>query len=444
LKTLLALLISLSCSAGADDFGAAKVVVFSKSSVSGGDAEKGAARDVVNQQGQKIAAAVKAGAPLVGNPGKDASERLSAIDSCDPQSADIGADPDAGGSITCGGDMYDVMTSGGGGTDRTANSGIIRYNRQSVLAREALYQSAFLFYRDLKQLDLSSRGAPGDPSGAGIEAKSSRNLLQLARESVKKATGKDDALLAMKVLALYGHDNRFNFLSTGGGSNSNSCRLKLLDAMKPNANSSLYLNGALGREYWEDDVARAAAVDKECRAAAAGLSAVERDMCGEYTSYQADYYHVVTSAFLNCRCLARGNSVVQDMTGGLQRNAYLWMAAKYKSDRFDEEIKAGLKSAGHTPAVDLLAKAWSEKGGLDMTGSWKLTCDSAKASVCVDRLQMDSWGWKGWCSNISGCSDAHVSAAKALIARYAFEINFRVDQHFMGVQVATFDLRCGR
>lgn len=371
---------------------------------------------------------------------KDVDGRRANIGSCDATTPfNAAGNPDTGSSWTCTGDMYEVMTYGAGNTSRKSNAGMIAYLRKSLLSDCAFYSAAFNFYSDLKRKgDLAGGRTPGAGDGASIDLKGI-NLWPMAKKAVVNAIGVEDPYLAMKVLILYGHDNRFNFVSTGGG--SNACQVVLPDTIKPNANSFLYLNGSIGHEYFSDDVDRAKSIFASCKSAAAAADG-DPENCGEYTQYQADYYHVITSAFLHCRCLAGGQSIIDKMSDGLQRNAYLWMVSKYKHERFAEEVKKGV--ASKKPAMLVLQKAWDDKFGTSTTQEWKVACDSTKASSCLDRAAVDSWPWQAWCDSVSGCKPTDIAYAKALAKLYVFEINFRINQHFQGIMLAKFSFGCDK
>jgi hypothetical protein len=434
LSALVALLLAVSASA--------QPMPHYKFSKSDGGADdtgpRDAAKDVVKEQGDFLSAKYGGADKVPAARTKELQERSDGLDGCAAVAADPKDNPDCGSSAwTCTGAMYDTMTFGKGNTDRSANAGLIRYARQSVMGDPVLYHSAFLFYKSLKEkADLSDGApAPGAGEGASIDRMAATDLFKKALAAAKEASGKADPYLAMKTLVLFGHDNRFNYLSVGD--KSNACPLKVLDAMKPNANSNLYLNNAIGMEYYSDDVEAAKRIHRECKEAASKRT-VENDMCGEYSDYQADYYHVIVSAFLHCHCLAQGSSVIDDMAGGLQKDGYLFMVAKYKIDRFREELDAALKNSGHTPAVALLDAAFKSKFGLGANG-WDVTCSSAKASTCLEKQNVDAWPWKTWCSDPSmqgACRDEDITVAKALAKRFVFEVNFRVSQHFQGIMAA--------
>jgi hypothetical protein len=136
--------------------------------------------------------------------------------------------------------------------------------------------------------------------------------------------------------------------------------------------------------------------------------------------------------------LARGSSIIDGMSAGLQKDAYLFMVAKYKINRIEEYIKKALENPGHTPAVRVLDLAFKDRFALGPSG-WKITCDSAKASSCLEKAKVDAWPWASWCADPAlqgNCRDGDIKAAKALMDRYVFEVNFRVSQHFQGILAA--------
>ena len=179
-------------------------------------------------------------------------------------SFNVATNPDCNSETwTCTGAMYDRLVYGGGATSGRANAGIIKYMRASLMGDAALYGSAFRFYEKMKtEVDLGGGAPPpGDGAGAGIGRPASKNLFQMAKDAVKEITKKDDAYLAMKVLIVYGHDNMNNNLSAGDA--KKACQSVLLDTIKPEVNSNLYLNNAIGEAYYEDDVTKATEIDKE-------------------------------------------------------------------------------------------------------------------------------------------------------------------------------------
>ena len=372
-------------SAATQDFGLDKLVRMQRRDQPSNE-QNAAAAQLLEKQGEKIRAEYPEGSPVRERQLADVNQRMDHLGSCrwGPWSQDSNPDASLGVESMIGvGAMNAIMNYGSGKTDRTANSGMIRYMADSLAADCSLYRAAFLFYKDLKEVDLLQRAAPGSAAGADIGSRAGVDLLALSKRAVARVLYGGNNYLALKVLALYGHDNRFNYLTPQAGAKAEYCQIAALDALKPNANSTLYLNGALGKSYSADTVRRAAEMQKECADAAQGRP-VEREMCGEYTRYQADYYHVAASAFLHCAAKAHAIPVGQD----LQRAAYLAKIREYKLARFDEEVGMGLKESGHTRAA------------LELT------------------------------------APGDVRLAKAILARYKFDIEFRQMQHRLGMEIA--------
>lgn len=377
---------------------------------------------------------------------RDAGEKYAHLKACEPAAFSPASDPDTGDSWIgeiCGGAKYEIMTYEGRKTDPKSNSGLIRFMRESVLADCALYNAAVVFYAGLKEYDLQNRPVPFEASGASIEGTAGVNLAVRAGQAVRETLGREDPYLAMKVVALYGHDNKFNFLSVGGGDSGRSCQLKVLDAMKPNANSALYKDEAIGSpigDSWKDayrrlyDECKDAAVRRNAEGRETGRWLAEHELCGEYARAQTGYYHLNAAAYLQCACRARGRGLAaaafNDLTEAWQRDAYMGKIAEYKVNAIDKVIQAALKG-GHTPALRLLSYGFP-----------------AEFKDGMKPAEVDALPWESWCADPARfapgtCGPDHVRFAKAAMKLFVFEVSYRVHLHHLGILAGDAYCRSG-
>jgi hypothetical protein len=207
----------------------------------------------------------------------------------------------------------------------------------------------------------------------------------------------------------------------------------VLDALKPNANSALYMNEAIGSPVgstWIDAYSkfyaecRESATSRDDKGKETGHWVTERELCGEYTMAQTGYYHLNAAAYLQCACKARGKSfvaaVINDMTEGWQRDIYMGAIADYKINAIDKVIKKAMEG-GHTPATRLLSLGFPSKVTKGMKPG-----------------QVDGLPWEQWCADTANfaagtCGPDHIRFAKAAMKLFVFEINYRLHLHHLGI-----------
>jgi hypothetical protein len=231
--------------------------------------------------------------------------------------------------------------------------------------------------------------------------------------------------LALKILALYGHDNMANTLRDV----SFDCRARIMDAIRPmSSTSQLYHSGAIGSiTYSSDQINRGNTVASECQSAYTALardnSTMARElnyMCNDgYERYQSDYYHVLASAFISCRGEVANNhayDVARPNAGPVARladdsagAARIVAIRGYKAARFREEV---------------------ERSTLSTTIKVYLRYALAKISANLDPFD------QAWIA-LSFTLTPHESAMiRATVNRYRHEIQFRSYQNQLGSQFA--------
>lgn len=301
-------------------------------------------------------------------------------------------------------------------TDRVANSGIIAYMRDSVLADDNFFDSAVRFYTALRTADVA-RHATFDLSPMQNEA--TFDVWEMAMNATQR-----DPYMALRVLALYGHDNQNQMLGTLGLSGQD-CRVALLDAIMPLYNSNLYLRGAMaGQGYSANTISEGLAVGAACRAL---QNRALRMLCNDNRAdYQGDYYHVIAGAFLGCRGRIRsaqyqGASPLIHYGAGNLNGQYLNRVAQYKIARFNEEL-------------DELAQTHHEYR--DMIRIMRHRLNEADfrnpESPLLPPLATLRSGFWGSLLN-SNINEADYAQMVTILRRYRFEINFRVRQHALGM-----------
>ena len=309
----------------------------------------------------------------------------------------------------------DVVSHDGKKSNAGRNEGIASYMGHSLMASDKLFNAAFAFYSRIKERDSS------DPKlMCGIQEVSSYDALAWAQEAAH-----GDAYLALKILAIYGHDNLQTQLAVDGQTGSLDCRLRVLDTVRPKLDSSLYCNGAMpATRYARADVDRGREIAAQCNGPT--LTELEKRLCNDgLPSYQADYYHVIASSFLGCRQvieekMASEATLKTSAVGFVTQQAYPELARSYKLDRFKEEV-ATLRASTEPeakflrPLLELaLARIGSgTKPALPDYGWYKyrMLADPDYPTIGDTRLY---------------------EAARAIAARYEFEVGFRASQHRMG------------
>lgn len=321
----------------------------------------------------------------------------------------------------------DVLLHSGRVTDAEGNWGIISYMRQSLLSDDAFFEASYRFYKELRQKE-GDLDAP-----AAIDDKAPGDVLEAALRAAK-----GDRYLALKVLALYGHDNVKHALGALDRTSAESdCRFQILDKLQPRKGSSLYRSGGIpALAYTSAQVDRGKQVAENCKKE--GWMGLVGLLCNDSTPrYQADYYHVVTAAFLGCRRAiqereaAQGSrsSLVTVMSAGVDA-AYLRLVAQYKIDRFREVVESKQEGARNSKAVPSEVRQMLE---LVREGLERLAAGTKPALPAYDSWQVDFAGHVPMPHRYRPPRKAY-DDAKAILDRYEFEIGFRVAQHEMGLR----------
>ncbi len=326
----------------------------------------------------------------------------------------------------------EVYEHNGRTTDRTSNHGIKSYMADSIASESSFFQAAFAFYSWLKKRDQEWRTLNENKlNDAMTVGPSPINVLpsnqNIYEQALSFAGG--NAYMAMKILALYGHDNMVNSLQD----ETNDCRARILDSVRPSSSSQLYHSGAIhALPYSTAQIEQSTGVATACASANTALQASDRTLARElsflcndgYSIYQADYYHVLASAFITCRGeIAHNLRPSLPATMGGPASALLDDSASaarilairsYKIARFQEEIaRAQISTSMRSYLRYALAKIAA--GMEPMDTAWVLF----SATLSINQANM----------------------LKAIVKRYQHEIQFRSYQNRIGAQFAVTNCR---
>ncbi len=338
-----------------------------------------------------IVALLRSSAALAGSPPDFAKSCLapSRIQSPDQSASFTEIDRNFAGAVQ-------VMQYKGATTDRSANFGAIAFFTDSVENDNAFFERAFRFYSELKKIDQEDVEHLG-----AIDETAKLDVYALALKH-----SNNNPYIALKLLAVYGHDNIGTALYPQG------CRSTHLNTVGPLLNSQLYKPGSLsGIQYPTPWVEKGLEIGKNCNAIDE-VKLIYRRLCDDnQDKYQADYYHVIASAFLACR-----NRVVKNKIPSLVALDFLTDKAfyffetqkvkEYKIERFREEVTMGVSDSS-SPMFRGLNK------GLDNIAEGKSEILPADEIALLDANDQ--------------------AALKAILARYKFEVDFRQEQHRMGL-----------
>ena len=294
----------------------------------------------------------------------------------------------------------------------TAISDVLFYgDRQTRGGEDKLFTSAFQFYSELRKRDAATPPKGGWEGSSPIQTKSQFN----AYTEIALPIAHGNPYLALKTLLVFGQDRTYNGLLP-----IDSSRISILNDLNPGSLTkpritSLYFNGAIGPAYSEADVTRGMAIAKACTQYE--LTFEEQGLCNDnFYNYEADYYHVITAAFLGCRqaiLSKQDTSFINKiaMSSGLADSGYLDSVRSYKFDRFKEHLEPLPGSMPESKAKSVLRSSFAK--GYDPTSHKPLD---------LDREQWDH------------LNDHDKQAVRAILDRYNFEIEFRARQHEMGLK----------
>gem|GEM_PF-4091094 len=351
------------------------------------------------------------------------------LDSCtisenyyDPDVENQGADPLPRLSA-----YRQVYNHGNQTTDRHANNGIKSYMATSLVTEPAFFRASFAFYRWLREQDetwTAANKAKLEPwKDVGVSPIDvTPGTDQIWDKALSFSGG--NKYMAMKVMAVYGHDNMANTL----GEQTSDCRAQILDKIKPNAPSQLYQSPAIkGVGYSSDKVSEGNKIGSNCKTAVANLAKTNASLaritdtlCNDgYSSYQGDYYHVIASAFITCRgeIAANNKSGAGHLLGGIVAAALDDSASAarisairtYKVSRFKEEINAA-----------------------NIPTTWKVFLKMTIGKIAINVNPFDA----AWLAFGLSLSSEEAKMVQAIVERYRFEINFRSYQNNLGSQFA--------
>ncbi|MGK5088227.1 hypothetical protein WDW86_11770, partial [Bdellovibrionota bacterium FG-2] len=310
----------------------------------------------------------------------------------------------------------EVMEYKGSKTDRKSNHGAIGYFSDSVENNDAFFAKSYGFFAELQKIDEQQDSGPG-----AIEERARVDVYALAMKH-----SNNNPYIALKLLGTYGHDNMGNELAGGG------CRTKVINGFAPNLDSQLYKPASLnGLSYPASTVKKGVEIGKACSAISGDKAALYKRLCNDGTSeYRADYYHVITSAFLACR-----NGVAKKMTSSMVSPDFLSQKAfekmevhkvkEYKISRFREEIRF---ASGDSEKLNP-----NSKESVESKKSETLSPAMAQALKVGFKNIVDEMPEYLPRQEVDALSIEEFVALKAILARYKFEIELRQEQHRMGL-----------
>lgn len=305
--------------------------------------------------------------------------------------------------------IEDVMFHGDKETNDDANHGALSYFSSSLDSDDLFFTASVRFLGELRQRD--SMRHDSEYGMTPIQIQAEFDVFALAMRIAQA-----NPYMALKLMAVYGHDNMINSLAKPSG---NSCRNIFLDSLIPRQNSTLYLNGALGGvTYAEKDVREGEKIAAAC--SGSNFSLLERQLCNDgRKTYQGDYYHVIMSAFLHCRRQIAENAAarasrVAVFSGSLAPAStmidatYLARVRDYKISRFREAVSSfGTKAGNPTYLLNALNHGLRLlERGIKLNLPWKDTTHLSRHELKV---------------------------LNATLHRFEFEVDFRMRQHRLGM-----------
>lgn len=299
------------------------------------------------------------------------------------------------------------------GTDSEANSGLVMRAYQTIREDPNFAQSALRFYSRILHRDSSRDDLP--PHGSYVPMNTRAERPDWYAHALRE-TG--DPRQALELLFLFGHDADAHRLPEDG-----SCVVSFLNAVNARTGSSLFVPGALaGLDYSESWRAGARAIESACLPPFPAALAALQPLCNDGESeYLADYYHVITGAFMGCEA-----SVAEEHVPAATRLAertYLLGPVLYKIARFEEAYD---RIASPNPAATWLRgrfDAMVERIFLNL-----LSHDDPLAGG-LDAFAIDATEIRA-----AGLPLEYLAPLNAILRRQAFEIGFRHHQHQMGFE----------
>lgn len=285
-------------------------------------------------------------------------------------------------------------------TDGRGNHGILEFLRATLRSSPHFAQLTRRYYERLRELDENLGWRTSD--GVPIQEEAHFDAWSLALE----LSGQDPHR-ALLMMLIYGHDNMENLLSRFGS----EALFNELDRIRPLESSVLYRNAAIpALRYSTEDVESGQRIARACRQIF--LRGDEQRLCNDYQEhYQADYYHVIASAYLACRARIRG----QGAGYALALRAQLVATRAYKLLRFTERLhQIQSHQTEGSPALELVNRY--------------LIAHAATGAS----LQLPSYSSMIISRWFRGLSERDYLAAQAILNRYDFELGFRARQHEMG------------
>lgn len=320
--------------------------------------------------------------------------------------------------------FLDVVQHRGRSSNSDANNGIISYMSDSVASDEQFFMAAFRFYSELQNIDRELRRSGRAPYlFHHIQSRSPIDLFSLAMRHAH-----NDNYLALRIMALFGHDD------TRAGDDgaweaslrttTENCRMNILRSIAPRNQSVLYSPGSLsGLGYSESQIRQAAQIARDCHRTRLALDESQTFSVGtlcndDHINYLADYYHVITAAFLSCR-METLDRQYPDQTllaplRALRRPAYLQAVQIYKISRFRDAVAEliGRAQSGHAPFRSINIVTYLNQVLAALTASRYSPLPDPP--LLMSREERDF--------------------AQAVVRRYLFEIDFRLYQHDMGMR----------
>lgn len=329
--------------------------------------------------------------------------------------------------------MSDVVLHDGKTTNREANYGIISYMEESLLTNDNFFKAAYLFLKKLQGIDTEMMGS------LFCEKINTQSKIDTLSWALEAANG--NQYLALKVLALFGHDNTANSLRTYKYSENDSakCRFTVLNKLIPLSFSNLYCHNSIkGMQYSKEKIDQALKIAQNC--SKDFLLSEEKDLCNDnQNDYQSDFYHVITSSFLGCRRSikeknTKNSHLLTKSVAKISDYAYLQLVKHYKIERFKEEIlKLEKKCSEQIQKQNNDCKSLKETLEIVKMGLEKMELNNVSVLPSQIEISFQNFLISGIPFKKRTYNQRSYKAAQAILERYQFEINFRMAQHKMGL-----------